>query len=331
MLAAGRRGLSVPEAMDILAAYQIPAAETRVRPPPRARCSRPAALGLPVAVKVLSPDVARKTQAGGVSLDLDSEEAVQEAALAVVNRVREFHPEAHIAGFVVQKMARRPGAFELFIRTDTDPVFGPYIRFGQASPRSGAETDTAVGLPPLSLSLAKEMVSRTQVFAKLAGTENGAPAADLNALCLTLVKVSQLMVDVPGIKRLEINPLFADHTGLVALDADIEVAEYKGGGAERLAIRPYPQELEEVAALKKRRKATLRPIRPEDEPAHWEFLSRLSLEDMRFRFFGMVRELPRSEMVRLTRSTTTGRWPSSPPRRTRPRAGPDPGRGGAGQ
>ena len=300
VLAGSRRSLSVPEAMDILTAYQIPAAETRVAATTKGAVAQAASLGFPVAIKILSPDIVRKTQAGGVVLDLDSGDAVHEAAEAVLGRVDEFHPGAHIAGFVVQKMSRRPGAFELFIRTDTDPVFGPYIRFGQASPRSGAEVDTAVTLPPLSMSLAKELVSRTQVFAKMAGADGGVAAADLSALCLTLVKVSQLIIDVPGIKRLEINPLFADHTGLVALDADIEVAEYTGSGAQRLAIRPYPQELEECVVLKNGRKACLRPIRPEDEPAHWEFISRLSLEDMRFRFFGMVRELPRSEMVRLT-------------------------------
>lgn len=300
VLAGGRRSLSVPEAMDILTAYQIPAAETRVAATTKGAVALARSLGFPVALKVLSPDVARKAAAGGVVLDLDCEGAVHEASAAVVNRVREFHPDAHIAGFVVQKMARRPGAFELFIRTDTDPVFGPYIRFGQAGPRSSAEVDSAVTLPPLSMSLAKELVSRTQVFPRLAGSGDGAPAADISALCLTLVKVSQLMIDVPGIKRLEINPLFADHTGMVALDADIEVAEYSGSGAQRLAIRPYPQELEECVVLKGGRKAFLRPIRPEDEPAHWEFISRLTLDDMRFRFFGMVRELPRSEMVRLT-------------------------------
>ncbi|MEW5774939.1 MAG: acetate--CoA ligase family protein [Thermodesulfobacteriota bacterium] len=299
VVAGGRRHLSVPEAMDILTAYQIPAAETRVAATTKGAVSQAASLGFPVAVKILSPDVVRKTQAGGVALDLDSEDAVHEAAEAVVNRVREFHPEAHIAGFVVQKMSRRPGAFELFIRVGADPVFGPYIRFGQASARSGAEVDTAVSLPPLSMSLAKELLSRTRIYAKMAGLE-GAPAVDLAALCLTLVKVSQLIIDVPGIRRLEINPLFADHTGVVALDADIEAAEYKGAGAQRLAIRPYPQELEECVVLKNGRKTVLRPIRPEDEPAHWEFISRLSLDDMRFRFFGMVRELPRSEMVRLT-------------------------------
>lgn len=300
VLAGSRRSLSTPEAMDVLAAYHIPAAETRVAATTKGAVSQAEDLGYPVAVKILSPDVQRKTQAGGVALDLDSAEAVQEAAMAVVSRVRAYHPEAHIAGFVIQKMSRRPGAFELFIHTGADSVFGPYIRFGQAGPRAGAEVDSAVALPPLNMTLAKELVSRTQVHAKMAGAEAGAPAVDLGALCLTLVKVSQLIIDVPSIRRMEINPVFADHTGILALDADIEVAAYSGSGAQRLAIRPYPQELEECVVAKNGRKLHLRPIRPEDEPAHWEFLSRLSLEDIRFRFFGLIRELPRSEMVRLT-------------------------------
>jgi acetyltransferase len=116
----------------------------------------------------------------------------------------------------------------------------------------------------------------------------------------TLVKISQLIIDIPEIFELEIDPLFADEDGVVALDANIRVAWSPSSGTDQLAIRPYPKELEECVQLRNGAKVDLRPIRPEDEPDHWDFLEHMSPEDKRFRFFGNVATLPRSEMIKLT-------------------------------
>ena len=296
-LDSGRTTLTVPEAMDILDSYDIPVVETRLSGSARAAVNAAEELGYPVALKVLSPDSFCKTLAGGVVLDLETREAVDDAAAAVTQRVLASHPQCRVAGFIVQRMGRRPHARELFIKAGTDPVFGPYILFGHGGEGSEIIGDHAVSLPPLNMSLAKELISRTKISRLLGGT---AYAADVDALCLTLVKVSQLIVDIPEIQTLSINPLFCDEEGVLALDADITVAPYKGDPGARLAIRPYPRELEECVILRDGRGVTLRPIRPEDEPAHWEFLSRLSVDDIRYRFFGLIRELPRSEMIRLT-------------------------------
>jgi acetyltransferase len=196
-------------------------------------------------------------------------------------------------------MQRRAGAHELLVEVGTDPVFGPVIRFGQGGSQAEVLVDRDVALPPLNMSLAKELISRTRISRLLHGYRDH-PAADLDALCLTLVKVSQMVVDVPELFELEINPLYADDKGVLALDAQIRIAKAKVSGAEQLAIRPYPRELEECAVLNDGSKVDLRPIRPEDEPDHWEFLEHVSAEDKRYRFFGNIGELPRSEMTRLT-------------------------------
>lgn len=295
----GQSRLTVPEAMEILAAYDVPVPETRLAVTPEEAAAAAASIGFPVALKILSPDIDCKSKAGGVALDLTSEKAVIEAAHAVTDRVCDTHPGCCLSGFIIQRMGRRPRAHELFIRMGTDPVFGPYISFGQGGTESEIIGDHAVSLPPLNMALSKELISRTFIWKLLQG-HAGRPQTDIEALCQTLTKISHLIVDNPEITSLNINPLFADEKGVIALDADVAIEPSETSGPARLAIRPYPRELEECITLKNGMRVTLRPIRPEDEPAHWDFLSKLSLDDIRYRFFGLIRELPRSEMIRLT-------------------------------
>jgi acetyltransferase len=150
------------------------------------------------------------------------------------------------------------------------------------------------------MSLAKELVSRTRISTLLRGTPSHL-AADIDDICLTLIQISQLIVDVPQITSIDINPLYADPEGVLALDAKIDLAPFEGEGESRLAIRPYPRELEECVTLKKGRQVTLRPIRPEDEDTHRAFLANLSDEDLRLRFFGVVqREFDHKDIARFT-------------------------------
>jgi acetyltransferase len=158
-----------------------------------------------------------------------------------------------------------------------------------------------VALPPLNLSLARELISRTRVSRLLDG-HGGRPPANIGALCLTLVQVSQMVIDLPELDALEINPLFVDSEGIVAADAWMRLAPptRDAPGQRELAIRPYPKHLEEEFVLESGRRVLIRPIRPEDEPAHYDFLAQVTPEDIRLRFFGTVRTLPHSEMARLT-------------------------------
>jgi len=298
-LAGGREWLSEPESKQVLGAYGVPIVESRVARSPGEALELAAGIGYPVALKVLSPDLVHKSDVGGVALDLDDPEAITRAWGDMSTRLRRLHPDARLDGFLVQRMSRRPRAHELIVGATTDPVFGPVILFGQGGTGVEVIADRAVELPPLNSSLAARLVDRTRVARLLAGYRDR-PAADRAAIVETLVSISRLVTDFPHIVELDVNPLLADETGVVALDARIRVRPTDLGAGEQLAIRPYPRELEESLRLPDGRDVRLRPIRPEDEPAHLELFRRLKPEDVRFRFFGSVRRMPHGSLARYT-------------------------------
>ncbi len=299
-LAGSREMLGEAEAKAVFSAYAIPVVETHVAADPKSAGAAAQRMGFPVALKVLSDRISHKSDVGGVVLDLDTADAVVAAAEGILARVAEAYPDVPKPGFTVQKMARMKGAQELIIGATTDPIFGPVLLFGQGGTAVEVIADRAVALPPLNMSLAREMIRRTRVHKLLEGYRD-TPAADLDAICLTLIKVAQLMIDLPEIVELDINPLFAGPEGVLALDARIKVAPAECSGPERLAIRPYPQDLEEKFALKDGREVLLRPIRPEDEEAHYTFLGKLAPQDIYYRFFGVINpRMEHREMARLT-------------------------------
>ncbi|MBF0095306.1 MAG: GNAT family N-acetyltransferase, partial [Alphaproteobacteria bacterium] len=297
--ASGREMATDPEAKAILAAYGIPTVETHIARTPADASRLAAEMGGRLALKILSPDISHKSDVGGVILDLDGALEVEKAALLMQQRLTTIKPDARLDGFTVQRMARRSPAHELIIGVMSDPVFGPVILFGQGGTAVEVIADSAIALPPLNMALARELIERTRIHRQLKGYRDR-PPVDLDALCLTLIQVSQIVVDLPEILELDINPLFADAHGVLALDARIKVGAAGRSGPDRLAIRPYPKELEESLVLPNGRRVLLRPIRPEDEPNHHAFISRLSPEDVRFRFFGQIAVLPHSEMARYT-------------------------------
>jgi acetyltransferase len=298
ILAAGRSMLSEPEAKRVLSAYGIPVVETHpvATPEEAARCA--AKIGFPVALKIISPDVVHKSDVGGVVLNLDSGEAVIAAATAMQARLLAQRPDARPGGFSVQLMAQRPEAHELIVGVATDPLFGPVILFGQGGIAVEVTADHAVALPPLNMVIARDLVARTRVSRLLAGYRHR-PAANLDAVCETLIRISHLIVDIPEIVELDINPLLADPEGVLALDARIGVRKANKTGVDRLAIRPYPEELEEWVEWGSE-PILLRPIRPEDGPQHVEFFNALDPEDVRMRMFVRMRELSESQLARMT-------------------------------
>jgi acetyltransferase len=216
----------------------------------------------------------------------------------MLERVRAAQPQARVGGFTVQAMASRPMAQELIVGASIDPNFGPVLMLGHGGTAVEVRADRAIGLPPLNRALARELVSRTQVSRLLAGYRDH-PAARLDAVGDALVALSQMLADLPELAELDINPLWADHDGVLALDARIRLSRVPVAGAERFAIRPYPDALVETLAWQGEA-LTLRPVRPEDEPAHRRFVEQLSPDDLRFRFFNARRELAHSELARLT-------------------------------
>jgi len=298
-LAAGQQWLTDAQARDLMAAYGIPVVETRTAASVyRARAAADA-LGYPVALKLVSPDISHKSDVRGVALDLGSADELRVAAVAMLRRARELRPEARLEGFVVQPMVRRPHGFELLVGVASDPQFGPVIVFGHGGTAVEIVGDRAVALPPLNAPLARELVSRTRMARLLAGYR-ARPPANLDAICRVLVAISQMVVDLPELVELDVNPLIADDSGVIALDARVRVrGPERALGETRLAIRPYPRELEETYAWEGG-EMLLRPIRPDDEARHLAFLQKLDPEDIRLRVFSSRREIARSELARLT-------------------------------
>ncbi|VXB11977.1 bifunctional acetate--CoA ligase family protein/GNAT family N-acetyltransferase [Massilia sp. 9I] len=299
-IAKGRYLLSDPETKAILRTYGMAVVETRRAATVDEAVQAAQNIGYPVAVKILTPDVMHKSDFGGVTLDLDSADGVRAAAARMHKRLGELFPQARFEGYSVQAMARSTNAHELIVGAALDAVFGPVIVFGQGGVTVEVTDDHAVGLPPLNLVLARDLVDRTRVARLLAGYRNR-PPVNMDAVLASLVQVSRMVSDIPEIVELDLNPLLADSRGTVVLDARMRLAlaDRSGSTLDRLAIRPYPRELEETiewhgAPL------LLRPIRPEDGPAHLAFFDALTPDDVRYRMFVRIRELQPSQLARFT-------------------------------
>lgn len=252
-------------------------------------------IGYPVAVKLRSPDIAHKSAVHGVMLNLRTSAEVAQAADAILDRVRQHDAGARIEGLLVQRMARRSGGLELRIRLQQDPVFGPVILLGE----SGAEPQEMVAaLPPLNQALARYQVIGALKSRKI--REQATPERlDIDALGQVLCQLSELLLAFPEIQELDLHPLQACGAEMVILDASLTLMPITQQRCP-LAIRPYPTELEEGAWLKDQSHVLLRPIRPEDEPAHKQFVLKVSDEDRYKRFFADVGELGHEELARMT-------------------------------
>jgi acetyltransferase len=292
----GRNFLVGRDAKALLSAYSIASAEARIAKTPGDAAAIAQTMGFPVALRPASRRPA-EPQAGAVDPLLETPGEVEATAARMMRGVGGRKPT--VQGVSVERMARLPGTHEVIIRVGDDPIFGPVIMFGHGGLATDVIGDRAVALPPLNTSLARELLSRTRVYRLLQGYGD-CPPANIDALCLTLVQVSQMIIDLPQIAALEINPLFVDDQGVFAVDAQILIARPTEASERRLAIRPYPKDLEEEFVLPSGRTVMLRPIRPEDEPAHHEFISKCAPDDLRLRFFHLVRRLPHAEMARLT-------------------------------
>jgi acetyltransferase len=286
------------EAMRLLSAYGIPVVQFHQAADPAEAAEIAGRLGRSVALKIMSPDIPHKYRVDGVMRYLDAPQVVREAAESLLTRVQELAPTARIDGFLIQPIEYRGSAFAITLGVRSGGPFGPVIYFGQGGTEAEVIDDIAYGLPPLNMNLARELMAKTRIYPLL--RDSLLRKVDLDALALTLLKVSQMVIDLGEIVELDINPLRASASGVVALDAQVRVAPFTGKSADRLAIRPYPKELEEHFALPDGRQLCIRPILPEDEPALQELVRRTPPEELRMRFFQPIRELPRPMAARLT-------------------------------
>ncbi len=299
----GRGSLDASEVESLLNAYQIPTLKAHFAATPEAAVEVACSVGFPVSLGLLAGvggTTAREENVDDADEALfDKPDAVRSAAESLLLKVQRQRPGSNVQGLLIRHVPLHRGTREVRIEVAIDPIFGPVIAFGESGVGAHLLEDRAVALPPLNLNLAREVILRTRIARTLAAGDQ-VPAADVEALCLTLVKISQMIVDLPEIVALDIRRLLVDAEGVLATEVRVQVAPESVVPERRLAIRPYPKELEEEFVLASGRKVLLRPIRPEDEPQHYEFLSKITLEDIRYRFFGLVRRLPHSEMARLT-------------------------------
>src|SRR5712691_5895042 len=303
----GRMWLDPIEVTRLMAAYSIPVAPALLARDPEEAAAVAAPLladGSTVVAKILSPDIVHKSEVGGVRLNLTSERAVREAVADILARAKAARPDARITGVTIHPMVLRPKARELIAGIADDPTFGPVVVFGRGGTAVEVIADKALALPPLDLELAHQLIARTRV-ARVLKAYRDVPAADEDAIALVLVKLAQLAADLPEIRELDLNPLLADASGLIAVDARIAVAAVAPArrgppGHPRFAIRPYPKEWERPATLRDGTGILVRPVCPEDEPLYGPFFAAVTPQDLRLRFFAPVKEFGHAFIARFT-------------------------------
>jgi acetyltransferase len=296
-LAEQRLHLNGQESAELLNAYGISTIPTKTAATVAEAVEQAEALGFPVALKIVAPDIPLKSDSGGVVLNLNSRQEVEDAANASLQRVQALFPDATFSGFTLQTMARRTGAHLLRIQVQTDPVFGPVIILGEAGPVWNIHRNAVVALPPLNMALSRYLVIQALAEGKIR-EQQWHSTLDRQALCILLTKISQIIVDHENVVGLTINPVLAMVNEMVVLDVSVDVAPLAATRA--LAIRPYPKELEEIFVLQDGREVLLRPIRPEDEGRHQAFDQALSRDDRYKRYFGEKPRFSHEQMARFT-------------------------------
>jgi acetyltransferase len=292
--------LDAPQTRALLGAFHIPVLPLVLASSVEHALQAAQQMGYPVALKISALGIVHKTEVGGVLLDIGSDAALRTGFEQLRERALAHVSAEQFAGVIVEPMCRRSHGRELLLGVFTDPTFGPVLTFGAGGVEVELLRDRAVELPPLSHELARSLVQRTAIARRLAAYR-GKPAADLQAVCDVLVRLSELVCALPEVVELDINPLIADPSGVVALDARVRVRQSTGLGArhDHLALSPYPHELVKRVQVKETR-VTLRPIRPEDAEMEAKFVKTLAPDARYHRFMLTIRELSPALLARLT-------------------------------
>ena len=298
---AGKLVLSEDDSKKFLNTYRIDATLPHFAADVNAAASTASGLGYPVVMKIQSPDISHKSDVGGVHLGLKSTDEVRKAFPEMMDAIKTNCPEAHIEGVTLQKMVTVYD-YELIIGSKKDPTLGPVIIFGQGGTETEFYKDVAIGLPPLNQRLARILIEHTNVYNMLSRGFRKKPAVNLRLLDETLIRLSNMIVDFPEIKELDINPLVVSGDKVIALDARIIIDEnavkQEQGEFSHLIISPYPTRYIQPWLCRDGRSVLLRPIRPEDEPLEHELIAGLSPESSRFRFFYIIKDISHEMLSR---------------------------------
>jgi acetyltransferase len=298
----GRTLLTEAESKQLLAAYAIPVTRTEVAATEDDAGRIATELGYPVVLKLHSLTITHKTDIGGVELNLTDESVVRAAFQRIRAGVTTKKGPEHFQGVSVQPMIRLKDAVELILGSSTDAQFGPVLLFGAGGQLVEVFRDRALALPPLTSTLARRTMERTKIYKALGGVRGRAPV-DLAQLEQVLVGFSQLVAEQPRIKEIDINPLLASPEGVLALDARIVLHPWDiaDDALPRTAVRPYPAAYVKPYTTHNDVSVTVRPIRPEDEPAMVYFHELLSEHSVYMRYFHHMQLSQRIAHERLTR------------------------------
>ena len=231
----------------------------------------------------------------GTVQKLNSEAAIMDSCRYLMEEYKSHFPESGFLGFAVQRSYQHVGGIEFSVGITRDALFGPLVVCGAAGAQINVMTDRQIALPPLNMVLARELLRRTYMY-KLLKEPSLKPEEDIRAVSETLVTLSQIVIDIPEIKGLEISPLLFNEQGAVAVNIAINLADKPG----RPIIQPYPRELEEWIVLPKSgRRVIIRPVLAEDEPAHRAFHELQSPESIRYRFFQYRKHFSREDVAQM--------------------------------
>jgi acetyltransferase len=301
VIANERTVLSAAESKSLLAMFNIPVSRTLPARSPQEAAGAARELGFPVVLKIDSPDITHKTDVGGVCLDVRDAEAAAAAYDAIIVAARRIRPDARISGVTVERMVNRANARELMIGIMTDKVFGPVITFAAGGIAVEVLQDRAIGLPPLNRFLVDELIRSTRV-SKMLGEFRNMPPADVNEIASVMLRVSEMVCELPWLRELDINPLLATDTGVIAADARVVIAPEAAPSQPyaHMAIHPYPTQLVSQWRAPDGTSITIRPIRPEDATIEREFVRSLSPHAKYLRFMSAVKDLTPAMLARFT-------------------------------
>ena len=282
--------------MQLLNAYGIPTVKTLPALTLSEAVKAANSIGYPVALKIQSQTIIHKSDIGGVELNLVNDNQVEQALRRISDEITKHRPNNNEYSFVVQSMADYKHSTELILGINNDPLFGPVLMLGEGGTMVELRHNHAVALPPINVNLAIDLIKRSHLGSFLNGYR-GKPAANESALISTIIKVSQMATELHWIDELDINPLLIDSNGILAVDARVKLRTPTINDDKRLAIRPYPYELEEKIQISLQT-MSMRPIQPQDGPRLVEFYSHATASDMRMRFFYSRKSIPTIEITR---------------------------------
>jgi acetyltransferase len=296
-----RTTLNLLESKAVLHAFGIPVTQSIEAHSASEALVAAESLGFPIAMKISADAISHKSDIGGVRLNINDAHGIRNNYQELMQSVHAQQPDASVRGVTVEKMYKNPNGRELIIGVIRDPVFGPVISFGTGGTAVEVFRDRAIAIPPLNSYIVRDLIRNTRV-AKLLGKFRNLPPINMYELEQVLLRVSEIVCELPQVAELDINPIMADEQGVIALDARLVVNHHTAQikPYAHMAIHPYPSQLQTRYQLADGTDITLRPIRPEDAEIEHAFVRDLSSKAKYFRFMQSLRELTPEMLIRFT-------------------------------